>query len=255
MTSFYLTPLGEEMATHSRILAWRIPWTEEAGGLQAMGSQRVGHDWVTKQVLCTELTIESESPSVVSDSLYMDHTYTVHGILQARILEWVAFPFSKATSQPRDQTPFSCIAGRFFTSWATREAWKVFSFFSKLWLFLKFLIISTILSYDYSEFPSHLGGMEFKFMALWLRYYLHEVILSKLYMITPVLKKTHLVVNVHMVVEEHARLCRRVGTILSRSLMSLLGLFYLFSNSNFHAWIADKIWSLPEELAIVFKSP
>ena len=37
-------PLGEEMATHSSILAWRIPWTEEPGGLQSMGSQRVRHD-------------------------------------------------------------------------------------------------------------------------------------------------------------------------------------------------------------------
>ena len=35
------------MATHCSILAWRIPWTEEAGGLQCTGSQRVGHDWVT----------------------------------------------------------------------------------------------------------------------------------------------------------------------------------------------------------------
>jgi len=34
----------QEMATHSCILAWRIPWTEEPGGLQSMGSQRVGHD-------------------------------------------------------------------------------------------------------------------------------------------------------------------------------------------------------------------
>ena len=37
--------LGEEMATHSSIVAWRIPWTEERGGLQTMGSQGVGHDW------------------------------------------------------------------------------------------------------------------------------------------------------------------------------------------------------------------
>ena len=37
-------PLEEEMATHSSILAWRIPWMEEHGGLQSMGSQRVGHD-------------------------------------------------------------------------------------------------------------------------------------------------------------------------------------------------------------------
>ena len=45
---------------------------------------------------------------------------TVHGILQARTLEWVAFPFSRGSSQPRDQTQVSRIAGRFFTSWATR---------------------------------------------------------------------------------------------------------------------------------------
>ena len=37
-------PLEREMATHSSILAWRIPWTEEPGGLQSTGSQRVGHD-------------------------------------------------------------------------------------------------------------------------------------------------------------------------------------------------------------------
>ena len=38
-------PLEKEMATHSSLLAWEIPWTEEPGGLQSMGSQRVGHDW------------------------------------------------------------------------------------------------------------------------------------------------------------------------------------------------------------------
>ena len=44
------------------------------------------------------------------------------GILQARILEWVAMPSSKGSSQPRDQTQVSYIAGGFFTFWATREA-------------------------------------------------------------------------------------------------------------------------------------
>ena len=42
-------PRGEKMATHSSILAWRIPGTEEPGGLQSQGSQRVGHDLETKQ--------------------------------------------------------------------------------------------------------------------------------------------------------------------------------------------------------------
>ena len=40
-------PQEEGMATHSSILAWRIPWTEEAGGLQSIGLQRVRHDWAT----------------------------------------------------------------------------------------------------------------------------------------------------------------------------------------------------------------
>ena len=43
----------------------------------------------------------------------------VHGILQARILEWIAIPFSRAFSWPRDRTQVSCIVGRFFTIWAT----------------------------------------------------------------------------------------------------------------------------------------
>ena len=47
---------------------------------------------------------------------------SVHAILQARILKWVAIPFSRGSSQPRDWTQVSHIAGRFFTIWATREA-------------------------------------------------------------------------------------------------------------------------------------
>ena len=46
-------PLEKGMATHSSILARRILWTEEPGGLQSMGSQRVGHDWVTNTLYIT----------------------------------------------------------------------------------------------------------------------------------------------------------------------------------------------------------
>ena len=48
--------------------------------------------------------------------------FSVHGILQIRILEWVAFPFSRGSSWPRDWTLVSHVAGRFFTTWATRKA-------------------------------------------------------------------------------------------------------------------------------------
>ena len=57
--------------------------------------------------------------------------HTVHGILQARILGWAVFPFSWESSQPRDWTRVSCIAGAFFTNWAIREALRVAKTFLK----------------------------------------------------------------------------------------------------------------------------
>ena len=66
------------------------------------------------------------SHSVVSDSLWpMDCSLpglSLHGISQSRILEWVAYPFSRRTFRPRNRTRVSCIASRLFTSWAIREA-------------------------------------------------------------------------------------------------------------------------------------
>ena len=47
---------------------------------------------------------------------------SVHGVIQAKILEWVAISFSKGSSRPKDGTQISCTAGRFFTIWAAREA-------------------------------------------------------------------------------------------------------------------------------------
>ena len=63
----------------------------------------------------------TEPPSEVKvtqscSTLFDPMDYTVHGLLQARILEWVAFPFYKGSAQPRDRTQFSHIAGGFFTS-------------------------------------------------------------------------------------------------------------------------------------------
>ena len=48
---------------------------------------------------------------------------SVHGMLQARILEWLAIPFLRGSSWPRNWAPVSCIAGRFYIIWATRKAW------------------------------------------------------------------------------------------------------------------------------------
>ena len=83
--SFHFHALEKEMATHSSVLAWRIPGMGEPGRLPSMGSHRVWHDW--------------------SD-----------------LAAATAYPFSRGSSQPRNQTRVSCIAGVFFTNWTPREA-------------------------------------------------------------------------------------------------------------------------------------
>ena len=92
----------------------------------ARGSEKWNY-W--SKYMCVH-NFDSESRSVVSNSCDpMDSAtpWTLHGILQARILEWVAFPFSRGSSQPRDWIQISHIAGRFFTSWAIRGAQEYWS--------------------------------------------------------------------------------------------------------------------------------
>jgi hypothetical protein len=60
-------PLEEGMATHSSTLAWEIPWTEEPGGLQSMGSQRVGHDLATKHSTHAHTAIQKGEKKQVLD--------------------------------------------------------------------------------------------------------------------------------------------------------------------------------------------
>ena len=74
---------------------------------------RVGSWWKWKSLSCAWLCDPMD--------------YTVHGILQARILEGITFPFSRGSSQPRDRTQVSHITGGFFTSWARREALEYWS--------------------------------------------------------------------------------------------------------------------------------
>ena len=85
--------------------------------------QRFGGE---KQVLCLTFLCVCVNHSVMSDSLRLGGLCSlpgssVQGILQVRILEWVAIPFSRGSSWPRDWTRVSCIAGGFFTVWATRK--------------------------------------------------------------------------------------------------------------------------------------
>ena len=114
--------LDESMATHSSILAWRIPWTEEPGGLQSMGLQIVGHDW--SNLTCNHasynasLSIYPTTQSLVALIVLVTQSCltlcnpkdcslpgsSVQVILQARILEWVAMLSSRGSSQPRSPT-------------------------------------------------------------------------------------------------------------------------------------------------------
>ena len=125
-------------------------WTGKPGVLQSMGSQRFRHDWVTELIrteqysslyihiyihyiimyyTCTTSINIAEWVKVPQSCLTLwDPMYcTAHEILQARLLKWVAFPSSRESSQPSDQTQVSPIAGRFFTSWATKEAQEYLS--------------------------------------------------------------------------------------------------------------------------------
>ena len=83
---------------------------------------------IFKIILQLQVSVMSCHVQTLSYLTLCDPTdYTVHAILQARILEWVAFPFSRGSFQPRGQTQVSLIAARFFTSWAMREAQEYWS--------------------------------------------------------------------------------------------------------------------------------
>ena len=116
--TFYFHALEKEMATHSSVLAWRIPGTGESCGLPSLGSHRVGHDW--SDLAAAAAVLVAQSCLTLHDPMGSNTPgSSVHGIRQAIILEWIAIPFSRGSSQPRDQTQVSCIAGGFFTIWAT----------------------------------------------------------------------------------------------------------------------------------------
>ena len=80
------------------------------------------HSWMSKSIFFPEVLV-TQLCLILHDPLdYRPPGSSVHGILQARTLEWVAMPFSRGSSQLRDGICVSCVAGRFFTIWATREA-------------------------------------------------------------------------------------------------------------------------------------
>ena len=89
-------PLKKGMATHSSILAWRIPWTEKPGGLQSMVRQRVGHDWVTFTFQTALVAHRSSLHTRSSHSSFLHPT------------QRVLFSPSSSTSRPKISPPGSC---------------------------------------------------------------------------------------------------------------------------------------------------
>ena len=86
-------PLEKEMATHSSILAWRIPWTEEPGGLQSTGSQRVGHNWATSLSLSLSPRVCSNYSKQFTDSVQSLSNYQWHFSQNKNFLSWNTFLF------------------------------------------------------------------------------------------------------------------------------------------------------------------
>ena len=136
--TFHFHALEKEMATHSSVLARRIPGTGEPGGLQSVGSHRVGHDWgnlaaaaaasplLITYFMCISLMCAAQSRSRVwlfanlcCYSLQPKTDSSVHGIFQARTLEWVAISPSRGSSQPRYRTHISYIGRWILYHWAT----------------------------------------------------------------------------------------------------------------------------------------
>ena len=131
-------PLEKGKATHSNILAWRIPWTiySSWGRKESDTTEWLSLSQLTYNIVLVSGLQQSDSvfhvcmcwASLLSRVQLCETPWTETfqaslsmGILQARILEWVSMPSSRGSSQPRDWTQVSHTAGGFFTSWATRE--------------------------------------------------------------------------------------------------------------------------------------
>ena len=118
-------------------ILWRRKWQptpeflpEKSHGQKSLvGNCSWGHKESDMTVHTQDLTFLEIYMKVSQSCLTLCNSmdYIVHGIFQARILEWVPSPFSRGSSQPRDWTQVSCITGGFFTNWPTREAQRIYT--------------------------------------------------------------------------------------------------------------------------------
>ena len=185
----------KEMATYSSILTWEIQWTEKPGGLQPMGSQRVRHDWVTKQQKChlyvlswltchlwgirrsennilrkRGLGFELTLNVPLESRLLLSHVSRVQlratppgspipGILQARTLEWVAISFSNAWKWKVKVKPLSCVQ-LLATPWTAAYQAPPSMGFSRQGDWSGLPVPSLIWIWPYDNFSGNLKGLK-----------------------------------------------------------------------------------------------
>ena len=106
---------------------WSFPQTPTTSFTNPAQLHRLPHVWPQEGPCCLHLSfliceVAQSCPTLCNPMDCSPPGSSIHGILQARILEWVAISFSRGSSQPRDQTQVSCVAGRRFNLWVTREA-------------------------------------------------------------------------------------------------------------------------------------
>ena len=109
--------LEEEMATHCSVLTWEIPWTEEPGGLQSTGSQRVGHAWAHTHAICWVLVFSSSEciPRNGEFESYCNSTFNVLRTHQTiSHIGWTILHFQNSSGTNR--VPISSLSG-FTLNW------------------------------------------------------------------------------------------------------------------------------------------
>ena len=150
--------LEKEMATHSSTLAWKIPWTEEPGRLQFMGSQRVRHDWVTSLSLSLN-GAQKTNPSLTFPSNYCIVCYNRRG--------WQEFP------APHLLTPYDNVLCSFTFLWIfiTKATFSILCcFFKKNILAILISLSSKIQKIEFFQFSFHLNQI----------LTLHQIVLIKI---------------------------------------------------------------------------
>ena len=112
------------------VIQWFTKWETGIQTIKVENSGEWAINWTNELYICV-CVLSTKSCLTLCDPMNCSPPgSSVHGISKARILEWVAIPFSRGSFWHRDWTQVSCIAGRFFTNWANREAQSVLLLFS-----------------------------------------------------------------------------------------------------------------------------